>query len=123
MQLSAMTTSSALSFDTRCSPITGTGHVISIRPASLADLDAMLDIGLAAMPLDPQWNWRFPHRFEFPDDHRKFTRNVYRSFLENKSGNWAVMLAEVAEEDSIMPAAFAVWNLSNFATENSGYNS
>lgn len=93
--------------------------VVSIRPAGLADLDAMLEIGLAAMPLDPQWNWRFPHRSAFPEDHRKFTRSTYRDFLENKSGNWVVMLAEIAvrgEPGSVSPAAFAVWNLASLAS-------
>jgi hypothetical protein len=94
---------------------------ISVRRASLADLNAMLDIGLAAMPLDPQWNWRFPNRHCFPEDHRKFTRSVYRDFLENKSGNWLVMLAEITGQDSLtsaVPVAFAVWNLTNLANTN-----
>jgi GNAT superfamily N-acetyltransferase len=104
--------------------VANTNHAVSVRLASLADLDAMVDIGLAAMPLDPQWNWRFPHRLAFPDDHRKFTRSTYRYFLENKAGNWVVMLAEIVvpgEQGSVRPAAFAVWNLANLTScERSG---
>ena len=99
--------------------VASTSPVVSIRRASLADLDAMLDIGLAAMPLDPQWNWRFPHRLDFPEDHRKYTQSIYRDFLENKSGNWVVVLAEIAVQDnpgSVSPAAFAVWNLASLGS-------
>ena len=114
-----MTVRSALPFvkpDGACPPGTRIQPAVSIRQANLADLDAMLDIGLTAMPLDPQWNWRFQHRFYFPEDHHKFTENTYREFLENKSGNWLVMLAEIAAEEwpgSLTPVAFAVWNLAN----------
>jgi hypothetical protein len=96
--------------------VASTNAAVSIRQAGLADLNAVVDIVLAAMPLDPQWNWRFPHSLDFPEDHRKFTQSTYRHFLENKSGNWVVMLAEIAvqgEPGSVCPAAFAVWNLAN----------
>jgi hypothetical protein len=104
------------------SPVTGLSDpgeaqtMPRLRLASLTDLEIILEIGLAAMPLDPQWNWRFQHRSIFPDDHRKFTREIYRNFLENRSGNWVVLLAEMLNHESgfYHPVAFAVWNLSNF---------
>lgn len=77
------------------------------------DLEVMLDIGLSAMPMDPQWNWRFPHRLQFPEDTRHFTRQKYREFLENKTGRWQVMVAEVKPENDVPPVtvAMAIWDV------------
>jgi hypothetical protein len=98
------------------------GSELSIRTATLADLDSMLEIGLEAMPLDPQWSWRFPGRLKFPEDTRKFTQMKYREFLENKSGNWLVLLAErISENISKKPRAiaFAVWDIPNLSRSQS----
>jgi GNAT superfamily N-acetyltransferase len=76
----------------------------------------MVNIGLNAMPMDPQWNWRFEHRDRFPDDYKKSTRNIYRGFLENRPGNWCVLLAEKPVggiHGVLQPVAFAVWNVGN----------
>src|ERR1700742_4884967 len=45
-----------------------------IRRANLRDLDAVTEIALIAMPMDPQWAWRFPKRQMFPEDHLWQTR-------------------------------------------------
>ncbi|OCK79234.1 hypothetical protein K432DRAFT_383259 [Lepidopterella palustris CBS 459.81] len=92
---------------------------ISVRQGSLADLESMLEIGLAALPMDPQWNYRFPYRCIYPNETRKFTRLRFQEFLENKDGRWRVMLAE--GEDAQGPIqtrlmAFAVWEIFNWRT-------
>lgn len=86
---------------------------LTIRKASITDLEVMLDIGLTAMPMDPQWNWRFPHRLQFPEDTRRFTRQKYREFLEDKTGRWQVMVAEIASENDVspVPGAMAIWDV------------
>jgi hypothetical protein len=89
---------------------------LSVRRAGLADLDAMVNIGLNAMPMDPQWNWRFEHRHHFPDDYERCTSDIYRGFLENRLGNWCVLLAEKPVggiHGVLQPVAFAVWNVGN----------
>ncbi|KAF5675404.1 gnat family protein [Fusarium circinatum] len=53
----------------------------SIREATLDGLDGIVDVVLVAMAHDPQWNYRFVHKDEFPDDHRKFTRLLYQQFI------------------------------------------
>jgi ribosomal protein S18 acetylase RimI-like enzyme len=89
---------------------------ISIRRATIEDLDAMVEIALAAMPQDPQWNWRFPYRLQFPDDTRGFTRVKYKEFLQDSDGQWRVMLAEGRELDGQArpkAIAMAIWNVKN----------
>ena len=77
----------------------------------------MVSNGLEAKPIDPQRNWRFEHRDRFPDDYARGTRKIYRDFLENRLGNWYVLLAEKPDDDGIhgllQPVAFAVWNVGN----------
>lgn len=76
------------------------------------DLEAMLEIGLSAMPMDPQWDWRFPHRLQFPEDTRHYTRQKYREFLEDKI-RWQVMVAETKSENDVSPVtvAMAIWDV------------
>jgi len=73
----------------------------------------MLNVGLAAMPSDPQWNWRFPHRHQYPEDTRHFTRQKYREFLEDKTGRWQVMMVEGVSDKDTSPVtmAMAVWDV------------
>lgn len=83
---------------------------VHIRRATLGDLDSILKIGLAAMPLDPQWNWRFSNRFQYPDDHVMHTKATYQSFLENPA-RWRVTVAELRSSSSRPKlVAFAIWD-------------
>jgi GNAT superfamily N-acetyltransferase len=90
---------------------------IVLRNGTLADLDSILDIGLAAMPMDPQWNYRFPHRKAFPQDQRDATRKRYREFLENSHGRWSVTVAVMFKGNRVTPVAFAVWDIGNLSKE------
>ncbi|KIW04733.1 uncharacterized protein PV09_04464 [Verruconis gallopava] len=84
----------------------------SIRRATIHDLDDIVDIALAAMPLDPQWNWRFPHRDKFPEDERHFTLLKFKEFITSRD-RWLVMVAETDINYVRIPIAFAVWDLEN----------
>ncbi|KAK3486068.1 uncharacterized protein B0T23DRAFT_408131 [Neurospora hispaniola] len=46
------------------------------------------------MPLDPQWDYRFPLRKEFPEDHYKYTRMLFKYFLDPSFDDWTVMVIE-----------------------------
>lgn len=98
-----------------CNPSLAVGRhpPIVLRNGTLADLDSILDIGLAAMPMDPQWNYRFPHRQAYPQDQRDATRERYREFLENSDGRWSVTVAEMFGSKSGILVAFAVWDIDN----------
>ena len=87
---------------------------MSIRKADTSDLDAMVDVCLAASPMDPQWDYRLRYRKQYPEDTLKFTRKRLKTFLENETGVWQVMVAELpSREDSSISkvAAFAAWQL------------
>jgi hypothetical protein len=75
----------------------------------------MTNIGVTAMPMDPQWDWRFPLRREFPLETYHFTRLKYLEFLQNKSGSWRVMIAEYQPDihQKPVPIAFAIWDVTN----------
>jgi GNAT superfamily N-acetyltransferase len=93
-----------------------TPPAVSVRQAGLPDLDAMVRIGLEAMPMDPQWNWRFAHRDRFPNEYERGITEKYHAFLENRLGNWFVLLAEKPDDrvhGVLRPVAFAVWNVGN----------
>ena len=88
---------------------------ISIRRASKLDLDAIVNVVLAAMPMDPQWDWRFPKRKQFPEDTKYFTKLKYAEFLHNIE-KWHVMVAEYWTEMPLSTSniiAVAVWEVAN----------
>jgi hypothetical protein len=70
-----------------------------IREAVPADIDAVVNVVIAAMPGDPQWKYRFPYRCKYSDDHRKYTRMLYEYFLKPSYEDWQVMVVEVFPED------------------------
>ncbi len=94
---------------------------ISMRSATLSDLDAMLEIVFAAFPMDPQWDYRFPYRLEYPEDYRHYTKLTYKEILENAEGRYCTFVAEsVSLKDAtvVKPIALAIWESSDL-TRNS----
>ncbi|KAK0714706.1 hypothetical protein B0H67DRAFT_220147 [Lasiosphaeris hirsuta] len=81
-----------------------------------SDAEAVTKVIIETMPLDPQWNYRFPLRLKFPDDHYKYTRMLIEYFLDPAYDDWLVMVVE----DSLDPhspedatiVAFGVWDVS-----------
>lgn len=87
---------------------------LRIRAATPRDLDAMATIMYQAMPLDPQWDYRFPHRRQFPEDNYGCTRRMLQGMLE-QDGVYYIQVATFPspclKEDEEVPAALAVWQL------------
>lgn len=77
-------------------------------------MDAITNVILQAMPLDPQWDYRFPWRNEFPEDHYKYTRMLFEYFLDPTYDDWLVMVVEDSLEPGHDPqiVAFGVWDVS-----------
>lgn len=80
-----------------------------------SDVDAITEVIIKTMPLDPQWDYRFPWRHEYPEDHYKYTRMLFEYFLDPEYDDWVVMVIE----DSLDPGsddkaivAFGVWDVS-----------
>jgi len=98
------------------SPLQRGSDMISVRRASRRDLEAIVDVIMAAMPMDPQWDWRFPRWREYPDDTRYFTMLKYDEFLQDVK-NWRVMVAEVEDATTRRTKgtviAVAVWGIGN----------
>jgi hypothetical protein len=100
---------------------------MTLRVAKLADLEQVVAVALVAMPSDPQWNYRFPHRHEYWEDHEKYTTDLFRRLIDPHCGEWLVMVVE-AESSGAADAgvakivAFAVWDVSFFTKRIRGAN-
>ena len=91
----------------------GSEEVMALRKATIDDLDDLTDIACAAFPMDPQWDYRFPHRKDFPQDHWNHTRMTYKNLLET-SGNIVNLITVQTEKDGETvhrSIALAVWDL------------
>ncbi len=87
-----------------------TGGRFELREATTKDLDSLTNIQMAASPSDPQWDYRFPHREEYPGDTEKYTKLRFESFLMDD--RYRVVLAEICRTEdgkTMWPVAFAVW--------------
>lgn len=76
---------------------------MKLREATKADLDALTDIMIAAMPTDPAWDYRFPYRDDYPEHHRRCIKKLFEEAFEAQ----ATVLNVVEIED--YPVAYAVW--------------
>lgn len=88
---------------------------MELRTATADDLDSLADIACAAFPEDPQWDYRFPRRREYPQDNWMCTRQMYNRFLTDSEDNnylVKVITSQSNEDDRIVkPVALAVWEL------------
>ncbi|KAI9672460.1 MAG: hypothetical protein M1817_003226 [Caeruleum heppii] len=90
--------------------------VMLLRRATAADVEAITDIAQAAMPDDPQWDYRFPYRDRYPEDNRRWTRQFYQDFFDEpaKFATWVMTVPDAAgQRDPGKPVAFAVWVVEN----------
>lgn len=88
-----------------------------VRAAASHDLDAMATIICQAMPLDPQWDYRFPLRKQFPEDNYECTRRMLQSMLYE----YGVYISVVTipspgclKEEEEVPVGLAVWELMGY---------
>lgn len=96
---------------------------MTMRVAVPSDLDQLVDVVLATMPSDMQWPYRFVHRKEFPEDHRKYTKMIWGMFVDPAFDDWVVQVIEDTIEGKPIIVAFAAWNVSyvNKRKHGSGY--
>lgn len=100
--------------------MTAPTNIVELRQATLDDVDAVVDISTAAMPADPQYDYRFPLRKQYPKEHRIATRKTIARFLDVEAGQYTVMLAEMAALDDprrVKPVAFCVFETANLNLE------
>lgn len=89
---------------------------ITIRTATIADLDAIVKIAIDVIPQEPQVLYQYPYTDRFPEDCYRCTTEEIKEFLANKSpvSDILVMVAEI--EDELSPTgktiiAHMVWDL------------
>ncbi|KAF4624968.1 hypothetical protein G7Y89_g13205 [Cudoniella acicularis] len=89
--------------------------LITVREATLADLDTILQIRLASFQGTEQWQYRYPFYHNYPEDHAISSRRRIEEYLKDETGaSGHVMLAETpCSEDSEVkiPIAWAVWRM------------
>lgn len=88
---------------------------MKIRLAEPTDIDDVLDIVIAARPQEPSWDYRYPYRLEYPEDHRYLNRLAFEFFLKPSHDDWLVTVVECPDNDNpalSRIAAFAVWDVS-----------
>lgn len=82
---------------------------LTVREASLADLDDIATVAQDGFPDDPEFNYRFPYRCQYPDDNRHWIREEYREYLEQPN-KYAVVVVTAADNND-RPVALSVWDL------------
>jgi hypothetical protein len=91
-----------------------------MRTATELDLDAITWIHMAAVPLDPECPYRYVHREQYPEDHWKFSRMEYASYMRDEKGTVIKVLEMPSIESSFgenKPVAFSIWHLPGSHTE------
>ena len=86
-----------------------------VRQATPADLNAVVEVVLSTMPQDPQWNYRFPYRDKYPEDHLKYTSMLFEYFIDPSYDDWLVMVVDAPDIKNPKVSkivAFSIWDVS-----------
>lgn len=75
-----------------CETIDGSANSIVVKVATIDDLDELTKIAQAGFPDDPEFDYRFPYRQNYPEDNWSYTREEYEGYL-NQPDKYAVLLA------------------------------
>ncbi|KAK6212665.1 hypothetical protein LQW54_005087 [Pestalotiopsis sp. IQ-011] len=95
---------------------------ITVKLATIDDLDDLTRIAQAGFPDDPEFDYRFPYRKQFPDDNWDWTKQEYKEYLKqpNKYSVLLATLPPIEEEDKReqklersrpISVALAVWDV------------
>ena len=68
----------------------------------------MTEICIEAFPLDPQWNYRFPYRLQYPEDHYRYTRMYFADALADSLSHKIIVAEMEGLPGSIKPNIIAV---------------
>ena len=100
------------------------GLTMTLRPATMRDLDEITALALAALPDDPVWPYRFPNATLYPEHYHKYSRLRFWEYLSNaEAGVYEVMLVEVpSKDDPSVPVviAMSMWQLPGWHLPKSG---
>ncbi|KAJ5921078.1 hypothetical protein N7466_009404 [Penicillium verhagenii] len=85
---------------------------MNLSQATPDDLDSITDVMISAYPVDPQWDYCFPRRREFPEDNWKHTRSMMADLLQRD--HFVVNVVTDGEKGGIIArkvVSVAVWEL------------
>ncbi|KAJ4394402.1 hypothetical protein N0V93_003619 [Gnomoniopsis smithogilvyi] len=85
-----------------------------VRQAEPSDVDAVTDVLIMAMPADRDWwDYRFLHREQYPEVHRRLFRLLVETWVAAEFEDWIVMVAEVYDATTCtwQMGAYAAWDV------------
>jgi len=80
---------------------------LHMRQATLDDLDGITKLAIEAFPDDPERDYRFPYRHEYPEDQWKWTRVEYEGFLKQPEC-YDILVIEAGQKI----VALGIWDVS-----------
>lgn len=97
---------------------------LELRKATMADLDAITRVVQLGFPDDPEFNYRFPYRQEYPEDNWKWVRREYASYVDQPK-KYAVLVVTALVAGADAPPrreaiAVGVWDVATETESNSG---
>jgi len=85
--------------------------ILELRNATAGDLDALVDIDIAAFRHNPARDYLFPYRYQYPEDYQHCTKEDFEIALNYNGGeNGSFTVKVVTLSSSNMPIALAVWD-------------
>ncbi|ORY67026.1 uncharacterized protein BCR38DRAFT_364158 [Pseudomassariella vexata] len=82
---------------------------LSLRPATMDDLDDITSVAQQGFPDDPEFDYRFPYRHEYPEDHREWVRQEYLEYLKQPE-KYAVTIITSADNQH-KTVSLSVWDI------------
>jgi hypothetical protein len=87
---------------------------LRLRSATIVDVDAITELAIEAFPDDPERDYRFPYRAQFPEDHWTWTRCEYENYLLRPDIFYCeVVEARTRSTNTTKIVAFCAWDISN----------
>ena len=104
------------------------GNAITVRDAVIEDLDQITEIGISSFPLDPQWNYRYPYREQYPKVHYDCCRQRWEEWLAaSRTPDCMILVVEgPSDENGLVKKvlAFSIWKMpSHLSDEGDKYKS
>ncbi len=98
--------------------------MMRLRQGTPSDKDEVANVLIAAFPQDRAfWDYRYPFRDEFPEDHRRYITLLAEGFLATENEDYLVVMAELPDPtrpDQLVAAAVAVWKVTYINTRKYG---
>lgn len=81
---------------------------LTLRRATMEDLDAVLEVVHGALSEDPKFDYRMPYRDRYPEDHHKWLRLEYQEYLAQPE-KYALMMMTASDYDD-KPISICIWD-------------